>query len=72
MADKTRLQVRGMTCNGCVRSVTTIISSVLGVDKDAVQVDLSRGVAEFAKPQDAARIAELIERLGRQGFEASL
>ena len=70
MADTTRLSVSGMSCQGCVRSVTNILSNAVGVDKEQVQVDLEQGAAQFPTPADPARVDEAITQLGKQGFEA--
>ncbi len=64
------IRVSGMTCQGCVRSVTAIVAKGLGVERDQVSVDLDAGVASFpeAPPE---RVEALMEKLGRQGFEAA-
>jgi len=46
-----KLKVSGMTCQGCVRSVTRVLKAMPGVD--AVEVSLERGEADVR--YDAAR-----------------
>jgi copper chaperone len=51
--DATRIKVSGMTCQGCVRSVTRVLEAVPGVG--AVEVSLERGEADVR--YDSARTA---------------
>ena len=51
--EATRIRVSGMTCQGCVRSVTRVLEAVPGVD--AVEVSLERGEADVR--YDPARTA---------------
>ena len=51
--EATRVKVSGMTCQGCVRSVTRVLEAVPGVD--AVEVSLERGEADVR--YDPARTA---------------
>ena len=46
-----KIKVSGMTCQGCVKSVTRVLKAVPGVD--AVEVSLERGEADVQ--YDAAR-----------------
>ncbi len=64
------LEVSGMTCQGCVRSVTAILARALEVEKESVEVNLDEGVARFPE-SGAERVAIAIEKLGRQGFVAT-
>jgi len=49
--EATTIKVSGMTCQGCVRSVTRVLQTLPGVD--AVEVSLERG--EAAVKFDPAR-----------------
>lgn len=60
------LQVTGMSCQGCVRSVSAIISKELGIERDQVSVDLEQKRASF--PHTGAALEPLLERLKAQGF----
>ncbi len=51
--EATKIKVSGMTCQGCVRSVTRVLKAVPGVD--AVDVSLERGEADVR--YDPARTA---------------
>ena len=42
--EATTIQVSGMTCQGCVRSVTRVLNAIPGVE--AVAVSLERGEAQ--------------------------
>ena len=64
-------KVEGMTCQGCVRSVTAILAKGLSVDKGEVQVDLEAKRATFPKAP-AEKLDELLAKLARQVFEATL
>ncbi|GAB6035687.1 cation transporter [Fundidesulfovibrio butyratiphilus] len=61
------IEVKGMSCNHCVQSVTKALSAVDGVT--GVKVDLQGAKATFeeAKPVDEAALKKAIEDVG---FEA--
>ncbi len=71
---QTKLYVSGMSCNGCVNSVRTILSKNLGVDKDEIDVSLDNGTAVIStdEPLDAKseQLAEALYALKEQGFPA--
>jgi copper chaperone len=63
--DHVTLEVRGMTCQGCVASVTRVLKSLPGV-ADA-KVDLARGRADVdfdASRTDTAALKGAIEDAG--------
>ena len=62
----TTLRVSGMTCNGCVKHVTTALREVPGVT--AVEVDLANG---RAKVVHEAPVSTLIAAVTEAGYEAS-
>lgn len=64
------LEVEGMSCQGCVRSVRAILSKSLQIEREAVEVDLEAGAARFPFAGEAGAIDEAIAHLGKQGFEA--
>ena len=47
------LTVSGMTCGGCVRSVTNLLQGLDGVAKADVSLEAKRAVVEY----DAARVS---------------
>jgi copper chaperone len=61
----TTLQVSGMTCNGCVKHVTSALREVPGVT--AVEVDLAAG---RAKVVGEAPVAALITAVTEAGYGA--
>jgi copper chaperone len=63
----TTLQIDGMTCQHCVRSVTKALQDVAGVDN--VSVDLGAGRARI---EGAADPASLLRAVESEGYEAKL
>jgi len=63
---KTSYSVVGMTCDHCVRSVTTEVSAVDGVCD--VQVDLATGqvLVTAEQPLQAEQVREAVEEAGYQ------
>ncbi|WP_416192671.1 heavy-metal-associated domain-containing protein [Neisseria sp. CCUG12390] len=63
------LNIEGMTCGGCVKSVTRILESTDGVAKAEVSLENKNAVIEF----DAAKtdVDALIEAVEDGGFDAS-
>jgi len=64
------LQVSGMTCQGCVRSVTRVLQDVAGVS--AVEVSLERGEATVRAQGAAATPERLAQAVRDAGFEAKV
>ncbi|WP_373753125.1 heavy-metal-associated domain-containing protein [Neisseria weixii] len=64
------LNVEGMTCSGCVKSVTRILENTDGVAKAEVSLENKSAVIEF----DATKtnVDALIEAIEDGGFDASL
>ncbi len=61
------LKVKGMTCGGCVKSVTSVLRSVAGVN--SAEVSLERGEARVIYDPartDLARLKEAVEDAGYQ------
>ncbi len=61
------LQIKGMTCEHCVRAVTKALQGVAGVDK--VAVDLGAGRARIDGSADDAALVKAVEK---QGYEVRL
>ncbi len=70
MKSQVELKVDGMTCQGCVRSVTRKLSGVAGVS--AVSVDLAAGSATVGYDESAAKVDDLIAAVEQIGFHASM
>ena len=64
------LNIEGMTCGGCVKSVARILEGVNGVAKAEVSLEQKNAVVEF----DPARTnpAALIEAVEDGGYDAAL
>ncbi|MCQ9326702.1 MULTISPECIES: heavy-metal-associated domain-containing protein [Neisseria] len=64
------LNIGGMTCGGCVSSVTKVLENLNGVEKAEVSLENANAVITF----DAGKIqtAALIEAVEDAGFDASL
>lgn len=63
------LNVEGMTCGGCVESITRILENTDGVAKATVSLENKNAVIEF----DAAKTGPdaLIDAIEEGGFDAS-
>ena len=64
-----KLKVEGMTCQGCVKSVTRVIAKQTETEESKVAVSLETKIAEF--PANADQIAPIVAALAKAGFEAS-
>ena len=64
------LNIGGMTCGGCVKSVTRILENTEGVVKAEVSLENKNAIIEFdpAKTNPAA----LIEAVEEGGYDAAL
>ncbi len=63
------LKIKGMSCQGCVKSVTNVLQALPGVG--AVEVSLER--AEARVEYDAARVGrtQMSRAVADAGFEAA-
>lgn len=64
------LNIGGMTCGGCVKSVTRILENVEGVTKAEVSLDTHLAVVDFDPAKTNAEI--IIDSIEDGGFDASL
>ena len=62
------LKVEGMDCQGCVKSVTRMLSGVAGVD--TVDVSLEEGRARVTYDPAKAGPTELKRAIERAGYKA--
>ena len=62
------LHVTGMTCGGCVKSVTRVLEELNGVEKAVVTLD--DGKAEILD-ESAVSVTQLIETIEDAGFDAT-
>jgi copper chaperone len=67
--ETTTINVAGMSCGGCVASVTKVLGEMPGVDKVEVTLEPGHAVVAF----DAAQVsrAALCAAIDDAGFEAS-
>lgn len=65
---RTVLNVRGMTCNNCVRHVSEALRELSGVEK--VEVDLAEARAVVQHDPTAAPLARLLEAVADAGYDA--
>ena len=68
-AEKVRLRIEGMGCDGCVAAVDEALRKVPGVRR--VTVDLAAGAAEV-ELQPPADTAPLLAAVDHAGYAASL
>jgi len=61
------LKISGMTCQGCVRSVTKVLQNVPGVE--SAEVSLERGEAKVAYDPARAATAGLTAAVEDAGYE---
>jgi copper chaperone len=66
---KQEIAVGGMTCGGCVKSVTRVIAELPGVQK--VDVSLEKKSATVEYDATAVDAAAIVAAIGGAGFEAS-
>lgn len=64
------LNIEGMTCGGCVKSVTRILEGVEGVAKAEVSLEGKSALIEFDPTKTGA--AALIDAVEDGGFDAAL
>jgi len=62
------LKVEGMDCEGCVKSVTRMLSAVAGVDK--VDVSLEKASARVTYDPARSGLAEFKRAVERAGYKA--
>jgi len=67
--ETTTIKVGGMSCGGCVKSVTGVLTALDGVAKAEVSLEQAQAVVEF----DAAKVnrAQLARVIEDAGFDAS-
>ena len=67
--ETTTIKVAGMSCGGCVKSVTGVLVALDGVATAAVSLEQAQAVFEF----DAAKVnrAQLAQAIEDAGFDAS-
>ena len=64
-----QLKIGGMTCQGCVRSVTKKLSGVDGVASAEVNLEAAKATVQYDETR--ATPAQLISAVQQIGFQAS-
>jgi len=67
--ESTIIKVGGMSCGGCVKSVTGILTALPGVAQ--AEVSLEKGEARIDFDAGQVTRAVLVEAIADAGFEAS-
>ncbi len=66
MEETTVLKVQGMTCGGCVKSVTRVLEGVPGVSR--AEVSLERGEAAVVYDPARANLTQLKAAVEEAGY----
>ena len=66
--DNTVIKVGGMSCQGCVKNITGVLSALTGVSTAVVSLESAEAQVAF-DPQQVTR-AELLEAIEDAGFDA--
>jgi copper chaperone len=67
--ESTTVQVGGMSCQGCVKSVTKVLLELPGVSK--AEVSLERGTACIDYDASKVGLADMKRAIDAAGFEAA-
>ena len=67
MKTQTTMNIDGMTCNGCVNSVTNALNQVAGVDK--VDVSLADNNAVISYDDNVTNLKKLTEAIEDAGYD---
>lgn len=62
------LNIEGMHCGGCVKSVTRVLTELDGVQSAVVQLE---GKANITFDENRVSVAQLIEVIEDAGFDAT-
>ena len=62
------LNIEGMHCGGCVKSVTRVLTELDGVQSADVQLE---GKANITLDENRVNVAQLIEVIEDAGFDAT-
>ncbi len=62
------LNIEGMHCGGCVKSVTRVLTELAGVQSANVQLE---GKANITFDENRVNVAQLIEVIEDAGFDAT-
>lgn len=63
------IKIKGMTCGGCVKSVTEVLKKVSGVEN--VNVSLEQNCAIVAYDPAQAQASQLLSAIEEAGFDVA-
>lgn len=63
------IQIGGMSCQGCVKNISAVLSALPGVQSAEVSLEAAQAQVSF-DPQQLAR-SQLIDAIEDAGFDAS-
>lgn len=63
------LKIEGMTCGGCVKSVTRVLTEVVGVQH--AEVSLEKAQAEVTFDENKVSVDVLIDAIEEAGYDVS-
>ena len=63
------LNISGMTCGGCVRSVSKVLNALDGVAKSEVSLDERRAIIDF--DPDKVGVEQLKRAIEEAGYEVA-
>jgi len=64
MSNQVTLQVQGMSCGHCVKSIENSVGALNGVEKVNVQLEAGKVDVEFNNEVDVQKITDTIEDQG--------
>jgi len=67
--ETTTIKISGMTCGGCVKSVTRVLTALPGVEK--ADVSLTPGTAAVAFDAQKINVEQIKNAIREAGFEAA-
>jgi len=65
--ETTSLNIKGMTCGGCVTSVTNVLKAIAGVT--SVEVSLEQNRATISYDPNKAKLAQLKTAIEDAGYD---
>ena len=70
MVQNVTLKIDGMTCGGCVKSVTRVLSELDGVVHAEVSLEKAQAIVNF--DENKVQLAALVEAVEDAGFDAEV
>lgn len=67
MGENIQIQVEGMTCGNCVKSIQTNVGAMQGVQE--VEVNLAEGFVDVAFDNSKTTVANISETIESLGFD---